>query len=175
MSEAVLTRRSLVKEGYELIADIEVSGSAVTELEITGLNINPGDIVLLVAFAIMEETTCPIFLFVNGNNVSTNYTEQEIVVSGTSIYKGRYSGPIILYGGSLNELLSFVELTISNNGRFVYDATMAKEVGTGNLHIQAISCASHFTISTITSLLLQATVTGAIGVGSRVQLYKAGE
>ena len=49
MGECVLTRRSVVKNEYQKLADITVSGSAVTQVDISGLNIGKGEEIVLVS------------------------------------------------------------------------------------------------------------------------------
>jgi len=175
MGECVLTRRSVVKNEYELLADITVS-SATTNVDITGLNLVKGEEYVLVCDVYNPTATgTPLSILINGNNTVTNYYTQYISANGTSVTSGRENNANLQYHDQSRRLCAIANLKITNNGYFVWqsNANRAYDLGSSSFYVP-IYGTSTFTVTSITSIRLLVGVTNAIGVGSRFQLYKTG-
>lgn len=175
MAEAVLTRRSVVKNEYELLADITVS-SATTQVDITGLNIGKDEEIVLIADVYNPTASgTPLSILVNGNYTVTNYYTQYISVNGTSVTAGRENNANLQYHDPVRKLLAIAKIKLTNSGYFVWqsDANRAYDLGSQLFYVP-IYGTSTFTLSSITSLRISVGVANAIGIGSRFQLYKIG-
>lgn len=173
MSEAVLSRRSKVVEGMELIADIEVIESAVTSVDIAGLGIGKDEEVLLISDIISNAGASSYYLFINDNNVNTNYYSQFIVATNTSvtaasINENRYAR--IVSNNRRNVVYTDIRLT--NSGYFNSQSEDVRSLGTGEIDFVEWYGTSIFTAAAINKITIMAQIASAIGVGSRFQLYK---
>lgn len=163
-----------ISPAYELIGDVTVEGTAKTQVDFTGLNIGKDDELLLVSTIIKPITTATSFsIYINGNVTNTNYYQQYMGVSSTSISAGRINSSGMTFIGSVaatNFVLSKIKVT--NSGYVVWMDEENRTIGGSSLNANSNCVASTFTVSTITTLSVKASVTNAIGTGSRFQLYK---
>ena len=179
MGESVFTRRSVVKNEYIKLADITVSGSAVTSVDITGLNIGKDEEVVLVGTYINGSAGAERYLqlFINNNNTTTNYYRQELRADSTSVsaYRANQGISITNTGGSGSTSYFSVTIKPTNNGYFVTQSDTILDVGLSTMRTSEISETSTFTISSISNLTLSDFIgVTSIGIGSRFQLYRSG-
>lgn len=159
---------------FQLLGDITVTGSAVTQVDFTGLSLDKDSEYLLVT----ELTTSLnpyLSVFVNGNVTMANYYNQYIFASGTTVSSARnsqnyYLDTVYSYPRSFSEC----RIKITNNGYFICWSDTVRAYGTNWGELQKIAMTSTFTISSITSLTIKASSAYGINTGSRFQLYKIG-
>lgn len=176
MGECVKIRRATIEpDGAELLADIIV-GTAVTSVDITGLNIGKDDELLLVA-----STTNPtasyndISLYINSNTTATNYYRQMLRGESTTVSVARSNSSIFSGNNPSWGSISIVNLKLTNSGYFVFQSHFTRDIGVANeIEIFELYGTTTFIISSLTSIRLQGNITNAIGIGSRFQLYKIG-
>ena len=158
---------------YQLLADITVSVSAVTQVDITGLSLDKNSEYLLVSDLVNTTgSTASVFLFANGN-VGTYYT-QRIEASGTTISSTRYNASYVVEATTSSRGMALTNIKLTNSGYFVFQSEVQRGYGTSSNLLQIDYCSSTFTTSGITVLNLVSGMTNCIGVGSRFQLYKIG-
>lgn len=160
---------------YEELADINVT-TATTQIDFDNLNITKDDELRLVYTLVGESTTASLYsLFVNNNTTSTNYTSQNINVSGSTINPGRSSDSIFAAGRSTQKTYGFNKIKVSNNDKFVFENPQMFSIGSlsSELSVNNRNVVGHnFTLTSITKLSVVSSRTNGIAVGSRLQLYK---
>ena len=171
MAEAVLTRRSVVKNEYELLADITVS-SATTQVDITGLNIGKDEEIVLVSDYVCVDGNA--YIGFNNNTTLTNYYVQTINANGTSPSSIRYNLPILL--GAITNAKSFgiSKIKLTNSGYCVWQTNSIREYEYTSMFLFDVYGTSVFTVTPITSIRIFSSSANGIGIGSRFQLYKVG-
>lgn len=178
MGECLIPRRTLNKQEYIKLADVVISGSATTNVDISGLNISKEEEIVLMSDIINGTSSNPdIFLYVNANYTNTNYYRQYLVASSTSLQVGRTNNPPI---GRLVPSLNaktFINSSIkfTNNGFLSTQNNSNYNYGTSSLDLDIMAMSSTFTVASITSIRIASGVSGAIGVGSRFTLYKVAQ
>lgn len=172
MGEILIPRRTKVEKGYELLADITV-GTATTSVDITGLNIGKGDEVLLVSsMNNVVANTSEARIFINGNTTVSNYYTQRIYAMSTSRGASRFNSSTAIINDNVDTTLAITTIKLTNSGFFVCQSQNSRKIGTGSLLLDDWYATSTFTVTSITSLKIESSLTNAIGIGSRFQLYK---
>lgn len=175
MPDAILYNHSNIKNEYQLLADITLS-SAATLVDLTGLSIGKGDEVLLVCdFNNTTATGSDYLILVNGNETWANYYRQYIIVGSTTINASRLNNSGFSLANEYRKSLAKVNIKLTNAGYFTFQAhTTQRYDESSNYQLYDVYGTSTFTMTSITSVRVSATVTNAIGIGSRFQLYKIG-
>lgn len=174
MAEAVLTRRSVVKNEYQKLADITVSGSAVTQVDISGLNIGKGEEITLVC-DISHSSSGGVGLLVNTNYTQTNYYTQDCGANSTTVSRSRSNKSMFVYGvNSSSKTLSIIKIKLTNNGYIVYQSESIREYVGTSVALTNFYTTTTFTITSLTSIRILSETSNQIGIGSRFQLYKVG-
>jgi hypothetical protein len=177
MADALITRRSSVKNEYVLLADVEVT-SASTNVTISGLNIGKNEEILLVATDINVGSNRALRLNINGNNTASNYWHQKIQASGTTVSSARTNnGEFSLSIGGFNTA-TMCNIKLTESGFFVFQSNMNSDyqpTSTVNVGLMSHYGTSTFTSTSITSIRINASASNSIGVGSRFQLYRIAE
>ena len=159
-----------------LIKDIEVTGSSVTQVDLTGLDIQKGELYEMV-FTLAKNASgvAVIGLYANDNTTNTNYHLQTLGVNGTNIGAHRFNSNGIIVGQTTKGSYSKTYVKLTNDGHIVflnkdirYHDSTAPEIVLNYL-------TSAFTASSITKINLKSQIANGIGVGSRIQLYKVAE
>lgn len=174
MGEILIPRRTKVENGYQLLADITV-GTATTSVDITGLNIGKGDEVVLVSEIynpIANNTTYRVF--VNSNITLNQYYAQQLQADSTSVAGYRDNFPYITYAETNTKVFSIVPMKVTNSGYFVWQSQSNRKLGTSSMYLHHYYGTTTFTVSSVSTLTINANFTNAIGIGSRFQLYKIG-
>ena len=176
MSEGILTRRvSIDAVEAELLADIEVTGSAVTQVDITGLNTTEDDEILLVSDIVNPlGSSISYSLYANGNVTATNYYRQELFVSGTTKLGERLNDSLAFFVSNNQKTLTFSNIKLTESGYFTTQNRGVLNYGGSGVAIISRYNTSTFTMASITSLNIISAIASGIGVGSRFQLYKIG-
>lgn len=173
MGEILIPRRTKVEKGYELLADITV-GTATTSVDITGLNIGKGDEVVLMTDIRTSTYDVGFYAYVNGNTTATNYYTQRLSVDNTNVggVRGNYPSLCGTSASFTDKLYFQANLKLTNSGYFICQSNCNRFYGTSTICLDSRYITSTGTMTSITSLRVYATVTNAIGIGSRFQLYK---
>jgi len=160
---------------YELQADVTVS-SATSQVDITGLSIGKDDELLLVLNIVNGTSgTSGYALYVNENNTATNYYNQYISASNTSVSASlQNNGQFCTVVGISEQLLAMINIKITDSG---YVACQSKGtsglVTTSGVFFMDTNTISTFTVSSITQFSIVGG-TNQIGAGTRFQLYRIG-
>ena len=160
----------VVTAGWEKIVDEQVTGAAVTSVDITGLDLDAGkvyQIILRITEASNNNTF--ISMFFNNDTTATNYYNEQVEGDGVGLAAERLNNARVCSVGALTETTAFVVL--------------AREVGkptaffAGNLFEQStirirFGAHSWVTENNVTRITFTAAHANAIGVGSRILIFK---
>jgi hypothetical protein len=158
---------------FELLGTVTIS-TATNEVNFINLNITKDDNLQLVSTAVGDVTgdNSQGFLYVNNNTTGSNYTGQELQGEAGVISAARYTNPFFVVARSNQPGQSLVNIKISNNDRFVYQAMQLRNIGdTGNLaeHFST-NVVGNFTVSSITSINIRGSRN--FTAGTKFTLYK---
>ena len=175
MGSAFITRRAVIGEiGMELLADIAVNSSN-SATDITGLDIGKDDEILLIADIVNGAGINANYkIYFNGNYTDINYDCQLFYSDGTGHGTSRYAYPYIANVLNGNQLISRINIKVESGGYCAYQAFVTRNIGTASVSLNTICGSSAFTVSSITSIRIASEETNAIGVGSRIKLYRMG-
>lgn len=159
---------------YMLLADYTVGGSAVTRVDFANVDASVDDeLVLVVDLYNSSASTSRLSPYFNRNTTTTNYYNQFIAASGTSITSGRENLSTIAYQPSGVRSMYIVPIKLTNNGYIVWQVNSVDKYGTpSGVEFVNNYCTSTFTSTSIGNIALVSSVSNAIGIGSRFQLYK---
>lgn len=154
-----------------LLAEYEVTGSAVTQIDFTGLDIKTHKSYQIEVEIINPTASSTSLKFcINGDTTNTNYYTQEIVAGSTSLSAQRSNAPYIGYtlagkygysNGFISLVNGYLKANIYENR---HDAT--------SVNIAQYSIVKTATVTNITQITLISTIANAIGVGSKVRIYR---
>lgn len=155
------------------VADITVTGSAVTSVDIGSLNIGKGSEYMLVSdFYNPQSKLSNIYLTANANETLTNYYSQYIECAGVNKYAARNNDAVIAWSSVTFNTLAITSIKLTNSGYFVAQSnTMFSHQNTLPELLNHYTT-STFTSTSITSMKVTGSVASSIGIGSRFQLYQ---
>ena len=161
----------------EKIKDIEVTGSATTQVDITGINIGKGDEYILVSDIERNITgTNDIVIYFNGDQTDANYYNQRIRGNNTSISGIRENKPTLgrVYYDVPNVAteLFITKIKVANSGYVNYQTNEVGRAGIPEIELLKYYGNTTFTVSNITTISLVNEQSNGIGIGSRFELYK---
>jgi len=156
---------------WEKLAEV-VPTTDITYIDFTGLDIN-SDISYLVLASLKNPTgsSCTYRLFVEADYTLTNYYSQWLYVSGSGVYAGRVNEPRSAWIGAGQRTAVTLRLFRNPDGHFHFVVYESAHVGS-DVFIHLISGASVYTYANVTSLRIQAAVSGGIGAGSKILLCR---
>ena len=154
-----------------LLAEYEVTGSAVTSIDFSGLDINTHK-----SYRIEFELINPVsnyiqyFIYINGDTTNSNYWSQSAVGSGGYMYPARDNSPTFgfvnangrIFGNILVSLCGGIPYLVATNARFTQT----------NLEVAMHAIAKTVGVANITQLTFTASVANSIAVGSKVRIYR---
>jgi len=159
---------------YELLADITVS-TATTTVDITGLNIDKDDEILLVSDIVDGTTTgCSVSIYPNNNTTATNYYRQQLYAASTSVFGARANNAEYAYCDPNDKILGMVRIKLTNTGYFAWQSSHVYTYDEADVQLLERYGTSTFTMSGVTSLRIASVETNGLGIGSRFQLYRTG-
>lgn len=162
----------LYKCTAEKVADVTIS-TATTSVDFTGLNITKDSEYMLVSDINNTSASASTFnLYANSNTTATNYYQQYVSANSTSVTANRANTPEFSQANNAQKSLSIATIKLTNNGYFTFQSnnTLLYSSTVPILYNQYGT--STFTATSITQLTVTASVTNAIGIGSRFQLYR---
>jgi len=156
---------------WQVLAEVEV-GEDCDYVDFTGLDINRDwEYYLDAVIKNPTGSNSPYYLFVESDYTIGNYYFQYIILGGSSSSINRETGPWIAFAVANDACLSNVRVTRDPNGYYRYIASINRNLGSSQeFCIYAGSKTSP--VSNITSLRVSASVSGAIGAGSRFILAR---
>jgi hypothetical protein len=152
------------------VAEISVT-SDVTQITITGLDINTDKFYLIIGYIKNPTASLEVIaLYVEGDTTSTNYYNQDFYVSGSSTGAGRGNSPYILdvSGGSNVGFLIFL---LRDTSGYPRACSISTQDNVGSILIRSKAWTKTATVTNITRIDLVASVTNGIGAGSRIIIY----
>lgn len=164
------SRFQLYKPVAEKVADIIVP-SNTTSVDITGLDIGKDGEYRLVTDTIAS-ADCVFYLTPNGNDTLTNYYNQLLVATGTTVAGSRTNSPVLVSNNSSEKSLGCMNIKLTNSGYYVSQNSIARGYGGSAIQVTKINTTSTATMSSITSLKATSSVANGIGANSRFTLYK---
>jgi hypothetical protein len=146
----------------------------VTEIDITGLSIGKNDELRIVYTFVADSSITTRNYDLRVNDITSNYTDQILFGSGSSIQTSRASRTRLAGARSNIKTSGFADIKISENSRFVFQTQMGFNMGAGSSSInnQNSNVVNTDTVTSITKLSIVADTTDGIETGSRIRLYK---
>lgn len=150
-----------------LVSSNVVSGSAVTSIDVTGLDINT-DGTYDIEFEIVNagSTAFTLYLFFNGGTTAAGYYSQ-YNCNGSG---GRLNTPACGYVKASDRLLGFGKLQILGGYVTLYTCTIRGMGAAVDNETYAMSKVA--TVTNLTQITLTASLASGIGVGSKFRVYK---
>lgn len=154
-----------------LLAEYTVIGSAVTSIDFSGLDVNTHksyriEVELINATASLFDCYC----FVNGDTTITNYYSQVIDANSTTIVGGRYNYPSIGSVGA-SSTSQHNSLVLKANG-YVNVRSHGGYLLGPSTRTTTTTTVKTSTVTNITQLTFTSSVASAIGVGSKIRIYR---
>lgn len=155
-----------------LLAEYEVTGSAVTSIDFSGLDINTHKSYRVEMELINATgTSSQIYCFVNGNTTLSNYNRQYYGADGVSTSAARANDARICDINLSMHTKAVASISIVNSkAMIISDAVLANNSTTAAAFSYNVFGLS--TITNITQLTFTSLVASAIGVGSKIRIYR---
>jgi hypothetical protein len=166
-----------ISDGWEKIYDEAVATSAVTTIDISGLNLDTAKTYKIeLQLKNATTTTCNIILWVNGDYTHSNYYRQYWSVSGDGAGQGAYNNNYGPTFSTASPLISTITMSRPAQDKAVWisqsafgntNAAGENQVGIMNNYFVCKNAAN------VTSIRIESTEASAIAIGSRVMIFKA--
>jgi len=156
---------------WEKIAEV-VPASDVDYVDFTGLDINTDKFYVL--FSTIKNPTASdawYYAFVEGDYTETNYYSQNVNAAGTTVGGQRLNSPQIAGTGTGENCFFVAWITRDPDGYFRYCSINNKRPAS-SIIVVCRAGAKTATVTNITSIRISASVSGAIGTGSKFILCK---
>jgi len=156
---------------WEKIVDTTVSGAAVTSITVTGLDLDAAK-----AYMILFKVTNPTpsnsdyYLYLNNDTTLTNYFVQYGAFNGTAVTADRVNDPRVAWTPAGQEVVILCWMIRDPGG---YVRTMIKEIRKDPASL-LITVRGHtwVTKANVTRIDITAAISGAIGIGSNLMIFK---
>lgn len=153
-----------------LLAEYTVTGSAVTSIDFSGLDINSHKSYRIELDILGVTPGANIYMFVNGDTTTTNYYMQSVVFNGTGLSGDRHNQPRIGNIGANMSSKFNVNLSIIN-GKAVYNSISNYRDGSTIEGFMSFG-AKVATVTNIAQLTFVAGTANTINVGSKIRIYR---
>lgn len=154
-----------------LLAEYEVTGSAVTSVQFTGLDINTHKSYRIEADLVLGPSgASTLFMYANNNVVVTDYYSQYLQGDASTISAARENNPAVcdITGGRAG----FVAFLAPFNNQFI-SKIQSHYIGTSAVNtVVRTQTAPRYTNENLTKLTFASTVVQGIGVGSKFRIYR---
>jgi len=159
--------------GLKKVVEIDVTADT-TIITITGLDINTDKFYLLL-FTVKNPTAsnAGYDLLVEGDLTTANYYNQEIYGTGTSIYVGRKNWMDIGWATPGERCFSSTFIVRDPDGYPRFYSYQTRKTGT-EVENMLRAGTYIYTVTNITQIDVRASITNAIGAGSKLIIYGAG-
>lgn len=156
----------LANSGYSLIAEHVVSGSAVTSIDIAGLDINAHN-GYRIEIEIAGGVSTALSMYINGDTTPTNYYQETLQATGATVGSSNNNNAVITSGA-----YAFIKGAMALIGGIMrYTGTAIVGTTTG-MYVYNKSLGKTASVANITQITLIASVASAIGIGSKVRIYR---
>ena len=173
------TTRQLLCDGTDviavgdisLLAEIVISGSAVTSVDFTGLDINTHKSYRIEIESINTLGVDSILSWaINGDTTAINYYYQRVDIDDTSVTGVRSNSNSVALTPANNR--AGLVINVLNRNGYIQGLTQeSRGSGSGlDLHLRSLSKVS--SVSNMTQLTFTSSVSGGIGVNSRFRVYR---
>lgn len=154
-----------------LLAEHEVTGSAVTSIDFSGLNIDVHESYYFeVEFVNAIGSVCEMFIFVNNDTVNANYYNQYMSSSGTGVSGAKLNYPRLGFAEASKRALIHGHVS-AVDGYFFYTSFCGSANDTSVRHYQ--QCGGKIaSVGNITQLTFTATTANGLAVGSKIRIYR---
>jgi len=162
-ADQLVERMRLIKE---IVVDVDK-----TEVEFTGLDIKAHKFYLLVA-VIKNPTTSDsrMDIYVEGDEVATNYYAQLIYAGGTSISASRSNAPNLGWVVAGDRTLYVCHIELDPDGYFRFSSLANRKTG-GSVDVEQRYGCKTAPITNLTTLKVKGTIANSIGKGSKILLF----
>lgn len=172
---ASINNESIAKGFNPILAEYTVTGSAVTSIDFTGLDINLHKSYRIELELINATASLVLFyMFVNGDTTNTNYwsnySARDHSTTGSSVLGVSINNAQV--GSIIASSNSMFTINLSNvngepNANFIgkRNATITPSFNVGIMSKIA-------TVANITQLTFKASVASSIGIGSKIRIYR---
>jgi len=161
---------------YEKVSDTTVTGSAVTDIDVTGLDLESDKVYRLVSFLYNPTGGVTNYqIEFNGDTTSTNYYYAGVAHTGsaTSDFGANSNRWIGMDGGMSGTVQG---MCMKYAGFRTHWRTMGSREITGASDIQSYDIAGCYNSTTnVTQITLHSSVASGIGVGSRFVIFKVSD
>lgn len=160
------------KIANSLLAEYEVTGAAVTSIDFSGLDINTHK-----SYRIEIEAYNPaatesfVYLYINNDTVASNYYSQQQKTDGTGVTAGRSNSAALFWVGAGQRMSGDAKLAITP-GWYAMAVSDHTSNPSSLLVRQIYALVKTATVTNITQLTFTASVANAIGIGSKVRIYR---
>ena len=154
-----------------LLAEYEVTGAAVTSIDFTGLDINAHKSYRIELDLVSGTgSNGNVSAYINGDTTDANYYFQYVQGDGGSVIAARGAGPKIgyVYGGDVSVIVAWVQLVDG----YMFAETRDTQGAPSALVANIRSIRKTATVSNITQITLAGQVTGMLGVGTKISIYR---
>jgi len=157
-----------------LLAEYTVSGSAVSNIQFTGLDINTHksyrvEVELINASA----SAIALYAFVNGDTTTANYYSQEGYFGGVAYSALRSNQPQVAGVAGSMSFSATINLNLIS-GIPALTAIIARNLGASasSIEVEFTAVSKTASVANITQLDFTSSVASAIGVGSKIRIYR---
>jgi len=155
----------------EKVETITVSGSAVTSVSFTGLDIDSDGLYEVRCEWLCGATGCYLYLYVNGDTTASNYNHQQIEANTTTVSAARTNSPIIA-NTDANDRATVDIIAMLDPSDYFRAITMSCEKVAVSTRLRYGSVVKSGTTANITQIDIYSTTASQIEVGSRFTLFK---
>ena len=153
-----------------LLAEYEVTGSARTSIDFSGLDINTHKSYRVEIELIASGASGDVYMFVNGDTVLTNYYSQFVGGSATVFSGGRYNTPALQTVNVAGSHYCYIEVGKINN-LMRYFARGTSQLGTTPVFYNVMGLKTA-TVTNITQLTFTSVTASGFGIGSKIRIYR---
>jgi len=162
---------ALLNSNPNLVASFTVSGSAVTNVDFSGIDLSVSKRFRLeVELIHAGGSACVYNLFTNNNTTTSNYYSQFMFINNTSGTFGRNNDADVTFLGSGGKAMITIDIGLAGNDTPCYRSFTNDGLGSSTTIKQATVSAT-FTAANITQLTFSSAVASQIGIGSTFRLY----
>lgn len=158
-----------------LLAEYTVSGRAVTSIDFSGLDINTHKSYRVeIEMINATDSQALLYMFVNGDTTLANYASQGLAGVGSTVSSSRLSAPKICINSTSVGSDNAVVVNVTRvAGKCSYISSYVRDIGSTSIVQGEIMWGGKTaTVTNITQLTFTSSVAMAIGVGSKIRIYR---
>jgi len=154
-----------------LVASTEVT-SDTTSVSFTNLDINTDKMYVIICNVKNNTASTSSYnLFINSDTTTTNYYTQLLQAAGTALSANRFTSPQVLYLTAGTRGVSTVKVFLDADSYLKCAFEHLRDTGSGILYVCG-HVSKTASVTNITQIDIQASITNAISAGSTFALYK---